>query len=213
MLQPRPLPDSSSMDRMDAEPSESADALQDERALVRSLIAGDRQAFEAFADSYVPALHRFASSRLRGPAELIREVVQSTLANAIPKLPSFRGEATLMTWLCACCRNEIALHYRRRNREPPVEPLAGDETDGGEGPEGALLRDETSRMVHMALDLLPPHHSRALEWKYLEQLSVQEIAERMQLGTKAAESLLTRARASFRERFRCLQGGRRETRD
>ena len=37
-----------------------------------------------------------------------------------------------------------------------------------------------------------------LEWKYVDGLPVQEIAQRLAIGPKAAESLLTRAREAFR---------------
>jgi DNA-directed RNA polymerase specialized sigma24 family protein len=59
--------------------------------------------------------------------------------------------------------------------------------------------------VHLVLDALPAHYANALEWKYLEELSVAEIAGRLGLGEKAAESLLTRARAAFRDAFTTLK--------
>lgn len=70
-----------------------------------------------------------------------------------------------------------------------------------DGPEQALLRKETSELVHVTLDALPPHYSKVLEWKYLDRLSVKEIAARLRVGPKAAESLLTRARSSFRDGY------------
>ena len=51
------------------------------------------------------------------------------------------------------------------------------------------------------------------EWKYLDDLPVKEIAERIELKTKAAESLLTRARNSFREIYARLQVGPRHERE
>ncbi len=56
----------------------------------------------------------------------------------------------------------------------------------------------------MALDQLPSHYGSALEWKYLEELSVKEIASRLKLSPKAAESTLTRAREAFRDGFTAL---------
>jgi DNA-directed RNA polymerase specialized sigma24 family protein len=66
------------------------------------------------------------------------------------------------------------------------------------------LRKELSQLVQVALDALPFHYSSALEWKYIEGLSVKEIASRLELGLKAAESLLTRARQAFRDSFLTL---------
>ncbi len=187
--------------------SGTATAPRDERALVHRILGGDEVAFDAFADRYMPILFRFARRRLHGDIELAWDVVQTTMCKAIPKLSTYRGEASLSTWLCACCRNEIASHFRKRR---PERELPLDDGDFGPeavtaplglGPEPGLLRRERRDLVHEALDLLPPHYAEALEWKYLEGASVREIALRLDLSPKAAESLLTRARNAFRQAY------------
>jgi RNA polymerase sigma-70 factor, ECF subfamily len=176
------------------------DLRREERALVERMLAGDEAAMEELADEYFPGLYRFALARLGGDTEMAREVVQTTVCKALSKLASWRGEAPLLAWLCACCRNEIRMSFRKRSRLKTVG-LEEDLVFEGDPPEGELVRKETARHVHAALDLLPPRYARALEWKYVERLSVKEIAERLRLGAKAAESLLTRARQAFRERY------------
>jgi DNA-directed RNA polymerase specialized sigma24 family protein len=54
---------------------------------------------------------------------------------------------------------------------------------------------------------LPDRYGDALKWKYLEELPVEQIAGRLGVGHKAAESLLTRARAAFRDSFSRVAGG------
>jgi RNA polymerase sigma-70 factor (ECF subfamily) len=71
-------------------------------------------------------------------------------------------------------------------------------------PEGELLRKELGDLVRVALDNLPARYAAVLEWKYIEGESVREIAQRLELGQKAVESLLTRARGAFREAFAAL---------
>lgn len=178
-----------------------------ERVLVRAMLAGDERAFERFADDYLPPLYRFARRQVADP-ELARELVQATLCKAIAGLAAFRGESGLGTWLGACCRNEIAAHFRQRGRRPAEVELTEDTVPAGStagespGPERELLRREQAGMVHAALDALPPRYGRALEWKYVERLTVVEIAARLGVGAKAAESLLTRAREAFRAAYR-----------
>jgi RNA polymerase sigma factor (sigma-70 family) len=46
---------------------------------------------------------------------------------------------------------------------------------------------------------MPDEERQVLEWKYLEELAVAEIAERLGRTEKAVEALLYRARRSFRE--------------
>jgi len=82
------------------------------------------------------------------------------------------------------------------NARAILESLAA---PAAEEPEAGTLREQVQRIVEATLDALPGHYGTALEWKYIDGLSVREIAVRLDLGEKAAESLLTRARESFRE--------------
>jgi RNA polymerase sigma-70 factor (ECF subfamily) len=188
-----------------------------ERRLVARMRAGDERAFAVFADSYLPGLYRFARRRLGGDAELTRDIVQSTACKALASLDGWRGEAPLFTWLCACCRNEIAAHFRHLGRRP--REVALDAGKGGAdvvprasqpGPQEEVLREEAAELVHAALDQLPESWGRALEWRYLEGLSVPEIADRLASTYKATESLLSRARGAFRELYARLAGGQVE---
>jgi RNA polymerase sigma-70 factor (ECF subfamily) len=188
-----------------------SDPRLDERALVERMLAGDEAAMEELADSYFPGLYRFALARLDGDSELTREIVQTTVCKALAKLETWRGEAALFTWLCACCRNEIRMCFRQRKGAPRLVEIEDDGyPDQAEGAEGDLERREEALLVHAALDLLPPHYARALEWKYVEHLPVQEIADRLRMKIKAAESVLTRARQAFREVYGRLSPAGRE---
>ena len=54
-----------------------------------------------------------------------------------------------------------------------------------ESPENQYQRRESLRLVQVALDQLPPNYGNALEWKYIEGHSVQEIADRLDIGMLA----------------------------
>ena len=167
------------------------------------MLAGDAPALDAFGERFGTAVYRFAAARLGGDRDLTRDIVQTTFAKALARIDSYRGEAALLTWLCACCRNEILMHRRRAPAAPTaVEVLAAvPDTARDANAEVVLLDEERAERVHVTLDSLPEHYARALEWKYVDQLPVEAIAARLGLGLKAAESLLTRARRSFRTTF------------
>lgn len=191
-----------------------AHPIENDRRLVRRLLAGDERAFDAFFRSHFPALYRFALTRLRHDEDVAEEVAQATLCKAIGKLSTFRGEATLFTWLCTFCRHEISAYFRRNPGAKQRIDLVEDTPEiraaleslgaGDDGPAGAFDRAEIGRLVEVALDRLPAHYGNALEWKYLEGLAVKEIALRLEVSPKAAESLLTRAREAFRDAFTTL---------
>jgi RNA polymerase sigma-70 factor (ECF subfamily) len=184
-----------------------------ERELVRRMLGGDEGAFDEFFADYFPRLFRFAVTRLRDP-DAAEDIVQTSLIAAMRHLGSWRGEATLFTWLCTICRREIAAWQKRTARRVIVSIEDDDRSlraaldsigAAAAAPDARLARADTGRIVQLALDHLPPRYSRALEWKYLEELSVDDIAGRLQCTPKAAESLLTRARDAFRDAFAAVQ--------
>ena len=184
-----------------------------ERELVRRMLGGDEAAFDEFFADYFPRLFRFAILRLRDP-DAAEDIVQTSLVAGMRHLGSWRGEASLFTWLCTICRREIGAWQKRTSRRVIVSI---EDDDAGlraaldsigaaaDAPDARLARADTGRIVQLALDHLPPRYSRALEWKYLEELSVDDIAGRLQCTPKAAESLLTRARSAFRDAFAAVQ--------
>lgn len=198
-------------------PSSSSKVIElhpEDRALVSRMRRGDDRAFDEYFERYFQSVYRFALSRLGGDTELAKEIAQATICTGIEKLDGYRGEASLFTWLCAICRHEITGHFRKLGRRPIEVELPEEGTIGRaaleslvavrEDPEQVALRNEIGRLVHVTVDHLPPHYQNALTWKYVEGLSVDEIAARLELSTKAAESVLTRARASFRDAYASL---------
>ena len=182
--------------------------------LVRRMRDGDEAAFERFFDAAYPTLYRFALARLGGDRDAAGEVAQAAICRAIGKLHTYRGEAALLTWLCTFCRHELYAFGRRDRGRMPVDLLEDDPEVRAAleslqalvtgDPAASIDRSRLSTIVQRVLDHLPAHYAEALEWKYIEEMSVQEIAVRLGLGVKAAESLLTRARQAFRDAFQTM---------
>ena len=187
----------------------------EDQALVRRIVAGDEEAFRGFFDQHVRGLYRFVMARVDNNPEATQEIVQSTLVKAVESFGAFRGDGALSSWLYGICRFEIQAYYRSRTRARREEPYDAPRDDGrpsadawisdDDGPDVDLGRKETSGQVHEALDRLPRHYGDALEWKYLDGLKVKQIAQRLDMAPKAAESLLTRAREAFRREFERLR--------
>jgi RNA polymerase sigma-70 factor (ECF subfamily) len=183
-----------------------------DRQLVSRMQRGDEAAFSEFFEGHFASLYRFALPRVGGDAGVAEEIVQATLCRAVRKLHTFRGEAALLTWLCTFCRHEISAHYHKVGSMPSMVNLSDDSMEiraalESLGAEDSQRRSDTARLVQVVLDRLPDRYGDALEWKYIEGLSVNEIATRLGVGAKAAESLLTRARAAFRDAFTAVYGG------
>ena len=188
--------------------------LKADRKLAQQVAGGNGEAFDAFFKEYFPRLFRFTMTRTNGDADLSEEIVQQTMCKVVRKIGSYRGEALLFTWLCQICRNELADQFwRRGSREAisiPFEDVpeirAALESIGTQpnSPERQRAADELRDFVRVTLTYLPLNYSSALELKYLRGCSVDEIGEHLNISSKAAESVLSRARAAFKEGFRSL---------
>jgi RNA polymerase sigma-70 factor, ECF subfamily len=179
-------------------------------AIAARILRGDERAFRDLFDRFFPRLYRFALVRLDGDHDLASEVVQQTICKGLDRLDTYRGEAALYTWFCQICRHALIDQRRTAERsERFVRPLE-DEPDiravleafaapSEAQPDAQAWRSDIQRLVQATMDVLPDHYGDVLEWKYVDELPVQEIAARLDLGLKAAESLLTRARTAFRD--------------
>ena len=191
--------------------------MKDERELVAAMLAGDERAFTLFFETYFPRVYRFALPRLNRNADATKDVVQATLVKAMRAIGDWRGEAALFTWLCQICRRQIADHVRSQRRHSAKVVLIEDsaevraalesiEAPESDDPFRGADRAELRQLVHAVLDRLPRRYGEALEWKYVEGRSVEEIGQRLGIGQTAAQSLLARARVAFREGLEAVFG-------
>jgi RNA polymerase sigma-70 factor (ECF subfamily) len=197
----------------DLEESEVAD----DADLVRRMLAGEERAFNTFFETFFPRVYRFALPRLGGEPEAAREVVQATLIKAMRSLSGYRGDAALFSWICQICRHQIVDHLRADRRHSRHVVLLEDspemraaleaiEAPQEDEPAHRYGSEETRRLVRSVLDRLPSRYGDVLEWKYVEGRSVEEIGELLGIGHAAAQSMLARARSSFREALETVFG-------
>ncbi len=194
----------------------------DDKRLAARVLGGDEEAFRQFFDENYARLYRFALTRLKNDAEAAQDIVQHSFSKALRKLNTYKAESQLHTWLCAICRNDIGDWYRKQGRyeerivlvedRPAIQaaidsfraPLSDD-------PAANYQRTEAARLIQVALDRLPPKYGNALEWKYVEGYSSREIADRLNIGQEAAQSLLARAKRAFTEVYGTLTSATAES--
>lgn len=179
------------------------------------MIDGHEAAFDTFFDRYADRLYRFALSYLPEETEVAKDMVQATLTAAIQQLRAYRAEASLYTWLCAICRNQIAARWRREGSgdrlvtfdevtaTAVLDTLSAAEH---EEPERRYERLQLAALIQQVLDALPGHQGDALALKYLRGLSVREIADELRVSATSVQSLLARGRDSFRTTLSELLG-------
>jgi RNA polymerase sigma-70 factor (ECF subfamily) len=152
-------------------------------------------------------LDRFAFWRCGGRRNEADEVVQETWLTAVRRIRSFRPEhGSFVAWLRGIAANVRRNQMRSARRVSQRETNVGGQVHDVVEMESATNDLERNEQIAAALDGLLERQESVLRAKYFDGLSVTEIAEAWKESPKAIESLLSRARDAFRERFEQLTG-------
>src|SRR5262249_20103171 len=157
-----------------------ADGTDPDARLIERFKGGQREAFDRIVERYRRDVYRIAY-RMTTNHEDADDVAQETFLRAYRALGSFRGDASLKTWLFRIAMN-LSINVGRsraghRTEERDLEILP--DTGGAEGPAGErrLLRSEEAARVRGAVAALPPRQKQVVLLRMYEELSFQEIAE------------------------------------
>jgi RNA polymerase sigma-70 factor (ECF subfamily) len=168
-----------------------------DRQLARSLARHDRALWAALYDQHVAAVFGLAYHLVGGDRDIAEDVNQEVWLLAIEQIDTFDpARGGFRQWLLGIARHRA---FRRRRRDPiAVIDNQADRPSESLAPAESLEGVERADMVRAALLCLHDDRRRVLLDKYVEGLSVAEIAAHMGRTAKAVESLLTRAREQLR---------------
>jgi len=154
-------------------------------------------------ERYLPAVWRQAYA-LVSDVHTAEDVTSETMLALLRNIGQLDADTPQVApWLLSVVRRQAADHHRKgfRKREvlhssvaPPLEPAEVN-------PVVAVEAEETRDHVLKVLDALPDRQRLMLEWKYLDGISVREIAGRLGETERSIEAILYRARRGFRRLF------------
>jgi len=182
--------------------------------LAAMVAAGDGAAFEVLMRRYNQVLYRLARSIVKDDTEA-EDIVQEAYLLAWRNAGSFRGEASLATWLTRIVVNEASGRLRKSRRRADIielvpgaaglDDLAEDampDPDHGaapDAPESAALRAEARRLIEARIDALPDSLRTVFVLRAIDDLSVQETAAALGMPEATVRSQYFRARGLLRE--------------
>jgi RNA polymerase sigma factor (sigma-70 family) len=176
--------------------------------LVRAIQAGDATALETLYQQYLPSVWRFAFAQLSGNTAGAEDVVSETFLAAVRQIAGLAPEGgSVGGWLIGIARHKVQDLRRRaaRMRTTLEDNLAAAPLSSEDDPRTALEAAEVRQCVGGIMDAMGDEERTVLEWKYLDDLSVREIARRLGRTEKAVEAALYRARQTFRAAFERAQ--------
>ncbi len=169
-----------------------------DQALVSAVVRKDAAAFRKLTDRHLTSVHRLAARMLGDPNEA-EEVTQDTFLKLWTHASRWRpagGDASVLPWLRTIAINACIDRLRRRRFEVGGEiPERADET--ASAPE-QIDQHRHGLCVSRALQRISDRHRAAIILTYYEELPNAAAADTMQMGLKAFESLLLRARHALK---------------
>ena len=175
-----------------------------------AVLRGDRAAFEQLVRAESPRLYRVILRLVRDEDEA-ESLLQETFLQAYKRLPTFRRESKLTTWLYAIGINLARASLRKSRRmtslsEAEMEHLQprflmGQYTEPYEtwNPQKLAERTERRDLVRAAIEKLPEEGRTIVTLRDIEGLSTAETAEILQISEGAARVRLHRARQALRK--------------
>jgi RNA polymerase sigma-70 factor (ECF subfamily) len=148
----------------------------DDFALIRSVAARDRRAFETLYHRYAPRVHRYLSKFVRRP-ETVEEVFDDVMLVVWESASRFNYTSRLSTWILGIAHHKALKALGRSSRNPVELSATADDAVEPEGPEEALTHREIGGAVVRALDGLPPEQRAVVELAFYHERSYREIAE------------------------------------
>ena len=139
------------------------------------------------------------SLRFTGNRDDALEVAQNAFMKVYKGLPNFRHSCKLSTWIYRITVNEALMYKRTMRSFSPISEIPTTDTnwDGFVGAAEYLTADERKRYVNEALQGIDPNYSAILMLYYIEEQSIDEIAEVMQQSASNIKIKLYRGRKLF----------------
>jgi RNA polymerase sigma factor (sigma-70 family) len=184
----------------------SSAAIHD-RSMANSIAAGDICAFECLMRRYNRRLYRLARATLRDRTEA-EDALQDAYLSAFRSMASFRGDASLGTWLSRLVLNECFARMRRNVRRENVIPMVSASrhvestqmiVDQSDSPDSALGRAQIRDLLERKVDELPENYRIVFVLRSVEELSVDETAEALGIPEETVRSRHFRAKNLLRE--------------
>lgn len=157
-----------------------------------------RQDLVELFDREFDAVYQFVLAR-SGDRSVADEVASETFLAAAQSLERGAEDTIGLPWLYVVARRRLIDYWRRTERERNrIDRLLSlDPTARQHGSDDEYPSDRKGDDVLLALQSLPERQRAALVLRYLDDYSVSEVAEAMDIPYRAAESLLSRGRRSF----------------
>jgi RNA polymerase sigma-70 factor (ECF subfamily) len=171
--------------------------------LIQRILSGDTQATLLLYRQYAPRIDLYLKKKLPREED-VKEILNDVFLEAIDSLPMLKKEENLNAWLYRIAHNKIVDFYRKKKiksillSQVPFLDFVASEIHQ---PEFQFEKNKVRDHIETTLKHLSKKYQQILRLHYEENIPIKDIAVIFNLSFKATESLLFRARKSFKETY------------
>lgn len=171
------------------------------------LKAGDRNEFARLVDVFTNPIYRLAQNMLNSEQDA-EDVLQETFIKVFKNVRDFEERSNLSTWIYRIAVNEALMILRKDKRKAASldEPDQDDDFDEPRElmdwccqPEKTFLSEEVQEQLQKAIKLLPEKLRVVFILRDMEDLSIRETAQALNISEMSVKTRLLRARLKLRE--------------
>jgi RNA polymerase sigma-70 factor (ECF subfamily) len=159
---------------------------------------GDPEAWESLFRRYQLPLYVYVFEMARDEQGSL-DIVQETFINAARHLGTLRDDDRFGSWLFGIAHQKCLQRWRKRGREELFFEELSNCADDEPGPDELLIRQEQESQFMALLNQLPPPQRSVLLLHYLEDFSLEQIAEVTNTSVGTVKSRLHYARNALRK--------------
>jgi RNA polymerase sigma-70 factor (ECF subfamily) len=189
------------------QPAASPDAVE---VLIQRCLQGDQHAWDLIVRQYWRKVFNVAY-KFVGKHDEAEDLTQDIFLKIFKSLDTFDRRANFQTWLISVSRNLCIDHYRSVRKERETIDRGVDAADlapasPDAGPIAALEQRDRVVLLRQAMAALPETLRTAVLLRDIQELSYQEIADKLRLPEGTVKSRINRGRTELARQIRRLRG-------
>jgi RNA polymerase sigma-70 factor (ECF subfamily) len=189
------------------QPAASPDAVE---TLIQRCLQGDQHAWDLIVRQYWRKVFNVAY-KFVGKHDEAEDLTQDIFLKIFKSLDTFDRRANFQTWLISVSRNLCIDHYRSVRKERETIDRGIDAADLSPatpepGPIAALEQRDRVVLLRQAMAALPETLRTAVLLRDIQELSYQEIADKLRLPEGTVKSRINRGRTELARQIRKLRG-------
>jgi RNA polymerase sigma-70 factor (ECF subfamily) len=185
-------------------------SIRTEWELIAAILGGEIQLYHELIRPYERNVYVMALSYMKNEADA-EDVAQEAFVRAFQKLSSFRAESKFSTWLISITINVARTQLRRQAlvRMESLDQLPDEDKaispallrDWREIPSEAVEREEVRKMIQQAVEMLPDIYREVFLLRDVEELTIVETAEMLNISIPSVKVRLHRARMMLQKQL------------